>query len=500
MKKYISIIAVILTVGISSCKKDFLSLEVNPNNPSVTTPQLTLAGTLTQIPNIQINDYNIYQVWAGYLSWNGGIVPPSQLFEYTFQPGDYSPAIWNDWYVNASNLNTLIKTSSADASLAKFVAIAMIMKAYDFEQLVDNFNDVPYSQAFQPSTILFPKYDKAADIYADLGKQLDAAVALIGTSGGATSPGASDVVFGGDMAKWAQFANTLHLRLAIRESNLQTGTPALATGLPAPGSGYLTADALLNPGYQAKVAGKQNPLYTFGGFDENGNPTGTYYRANAFAIKFLQTNDTLRLHQIFATALPGPPSTSTTPIYHGNTYGDFAGILGTKFTSGDGPGLIVSATQSSLLMQAAESYFLQAEAVERGYITGASAATLYGQGITASYEYLGVPDADDQAKIYIAANPLPGDETGAIKAIIQQKWIALCDGYDSFEQFNEYRRTGYPALPSSVDNAALSTHLPTRLFYPQSELDANPDAYKAAGGLTLNPFTSKIFWDTRTIN
>jgi hypothetical protein len=373
----------------------------------------------------------------------------------------------------------------------------MIMKAYDFQQLVDNFNDVPYSQAFQPSTILFPKYDKGADIYTDLGKQLDAAVALIGTSGSATDPGSSDVIFGGDMAKWAQFANTLHLRLAIRESNLQSGTPALATGLPSSSDSYLTADALLNPGYQAKVLGKQNPLYTFGGADENGNPTGTYYRANNFAITFLKANDTLRLHQIFATALPGPPSTSTTPIYYGNVYGQIVGILGTKNVSGDGPGLIISATQDALLMQAAESYFLQAEAVERGYITGgSSAATLYGKAITASYEYLGVPDADDQAATYITKNPLPSDKTGAIKAIIQQKWIALCDGYDSFEQFNEYRRTGYPALPSSVDNAALSTHLPTRLFYPQSELDANPDAYKAAGGLTLDPFTSTIFWDT----
>ena len=82
----------------------------------------------------------------------------------------------------------------------------------------------------------------------------------------------------------------------------------------------------------------------------------------------------------------------------------------------------------------------------------------------------------------------------AIKAIITQKWIALANGYDSFEQFNEYRRTGYPNLPSSVDPGALSTHLPTRLYYPSTELDANPDQYKAAGGLTISPFTSKIFW------
>ena len=46
MKKYISIIAVLFTIGISGCKKDYLSLEANPNSPSTTTPGLTLAAAL----------------------------------------------------------------------------------------------------------------------------------------------------------------------------------------------------------------------------------------------------------------------------------------------------------------------------------------------------------------------------------------------------------------------------------------------------------------------
>ena len=46
MKKYISIIAVLFTIGISGCKKDYLSLEANPNSPSVTTPEFTLTAAL----------------------------------------------------------------------------------------------------------------------------------------------------------------------------------------------------------------------------------------------------------------------------------------------------------------------------------------------------------------------------------------------------------------------------------------------------------------------
>ncbi len=152
MKKYISIIAaVVLTVSVTSCKKDFLSLEANPNLPSATTPQLILAGALTTVPNITENNYIIYDVWSAYWSWNAGVVPPASIFQYQFTNTDFSPNIWNNLYANATNFNTLITTSAADPSLSNFQAIGMIMKVWDFENLVDNFGDVPYSQAFNHS-------------------------------------------------------------------------------------------------------------------------------------------------------------------------------------------------------------------------------------------------------------------------------------------------------------------------------------------------------------
>jgi len=495
MKKYILIIAVILAAGVTGCKKDFLSLETNPNFPSVTTPQLTLAGALTTAPTIKVGDYIIYDIWSAYWSWNGGVVPPAQVFQYQFGNTDFSPAIWTDLFSNATNFNNLINASAKDPSLAHFQAIGMIMKAWDFENLVDNFNDVPYSDAFKPSTVLFPKYDKGADIYADLAKQLDAAIALAGKDG--TNPGTSDTMYGGDMTKWIQFANTLKLRLAIRESNLSGST--LKAGLPASGSAYITADALVNPGY-ANTAGQQNPYYGNFVLDANGNPGGNsnIFRANAFSIEYLRsTDDTLRLARMFSKVLPAGSSSTVPSIYHGNVFGDAVNILGTKNTSGAGPAYSKGANQSSIMMLAAESYFLQAEAVARGYITG-DAADLYSKGVTADFEYLGLTDV--QATTYLASHAYPasGSLDARVKAIITQKWIAFLNGYDGFEAFNEYRRTGYPVLPSSVDPAALSTHLPSRIFYPLSEVSSNPDQYKAAGGASINQFTSQIFWDTRT--
>ena len=499
MKKYISIIAaVILAAGISGCKKDFLSLEANPNNPSQTTPQLILAGAIVTVPNITIGYVNPYDVWSGYLSWNGGVVPPATLFQYTFTNATYG-GFWTSLFSNATNFNNLITLSAKDGSLSHFQAIGMIMKAWDFENLVDNYGDVPYSQAFQPSTILFPKYDKAADIYVDLYKQLDAAIAIAGKDG--ISPGASDPMFGGDMTKWVQTANTLKLRLALREATLTGGAkPAFATTLPAAGNAYLTDDTLINPGY-ANTAGQQNPFY--GNFvkDANGNAAGNsnVYRANQFSVKYLQnTNDTLRLSRIFSLAIPvDSPGTAKPTVYYGNPYGDAVGIKGTANVSGAGPGLAVSPTQSAIFITLSESYLTQAEAAARGWITG-DAGNLYVSGIEADFVYLGL--STDQADTYAAANPIGSSVDAQVKNIILQEWVTFLNGYDSFEAFNNYRRTlaqygtGVPNLPSSIDPAAISNHLPTRLYYPSSELSANPDNYKAAGGLTIDPFTTKIFW------
>lgn len=485
MKKYISIItAIILAAGISGCKKDFLSLEANPNQPSQTTPQLILAGAIVTVPNITVGYVNPYDVWSGYLSWNGGVVPPASLFQYTFTNATYG-GFWTELYANATNFNNLITLASKDASLSHFQAIAMIMKAWDFQNLVDNYGDVPYSQAFQPSTILFPKYDKAADIYADIYKQLDAAIAVAGKDG--ISPGTSDPMFGGDMAKWVQTANTLKLRIALRESNLG-GKPAFATTLPAAGDAYLTTNALINPGY-ANTAGQQNPFYGNFVLDATGNPAvnANIYRANQFSVKYLQnTNDTLRLSRIFSLAIPvDSPGTAKPSVYYGNPYGDAVGIKGTANVSGAGPGLAVSPTQSSIFILASESYLQQAEAVQRTWITG-DASALYVQGIEADFAYLGL--SKDDADTYAAANPITKNGN-AIQNIILQEWVTFLNGYDSFEAFNNYRRTGYPNLPSSIDPAAISDHLPTRLYYPSSEQTANPDNY-----VNVDPFTTKIFW------
>jgi hypothetical protein len=526
MKKYILITAAFLAAGITGCKKDYLSLEVNPNSPSVTTPSLTLAAALNNAANIVTTSYNEYGVWAGYWTTSGNYVPNSGINQYQFTNQSFDTQTGGPWiglYSNLTNFNTLQKLSTGVAANANFQAIAMIMKAYDFEQLVDSYNDVPYSQAFQPSTILFPQYDKASDIYHDLGKQLDAAIALIKANGSATSPGTSDIVFGGDMSGWIKFANSLKLRLAIHVSSKTPGDPLVTALAATQADGYLdgTIDAEANPGYAnglaSSGASQQNPFWATYGLDVNGNPpfNAVYWRANDFSVKLLKNTNDPRVSQLYAP-VTGTPNT---PTIHGNVFGDTGpNNLPNPGNSGIGPGLLKSPTQNAILFSGAESLFLQAEAALKGYITG-NPQTLYQAGITASFVALNAggtytpttgtatpqtpgfvytPGSDATAATLAATyygqainNVGYAASTNKQQAIVTQKWIAL-NGYFNLEGYNEYRRTGFPVLPSSIDPAAISTTLPTRILYPISELTSNATSLGKEG--TISPFTSKIFW------
>ena len=498
MKKYILIIAALFSIGISGCKKDYLSQEVNPNNPSVSPPGITLAAALNVAATTINTSYSQYGVWLQYWSRSGSYVPAPTLDQFQITNTTYT-GVWTTLYQNLTNFNNLQTAAAADPSLANYQAIAMIMKVYDFQQLVDQFGDVPYSQAFNPGKYLFPAYDKQTDIYHDMGKQLDAAIALITKSGSASSPGTSDIIFGGNMTNWQKFANTLKLKLAIRVYKKLTKTDPLVTALASTASiGYLdgTTEALANPGYANTLSGtssQESPFYSTYGFDVNGNQSGNnaYYRANTFSINFLTKANDPRLAMFYG------PNPNGGPI-DGNPFGLATNAKSNANTSPIGPGLLKSPTMSAVVFSGAESLFLQAEALQNGIALGstvpASAQLAYQAGITSSFVDLGLTEAQAQTYYKQSIVDVGWSSSNPNEAIIYQKWISL-NGYNNLEAYLEYQRTGYPILPNPVsqDPSAISTTLPIRQLYPQSEISSNGAEVGKEG--TIDIFKTKIFWE-----
>lgn len=495
MKKLSIILAILLIVG-TSCE-DFLSVnEKNPNSASAVPANLILPAALNATVDIYCNPFNFFFVyaWHGAFAVAGNYVANTTLTQYNLLNSSYQ-GNWANIYINLQNYDYLEKIST-DPKDSYFAAIAKIMKAYQFQTLVDIYGNVPYSEALKTDEgILKPAYDDQKTIYEDLVKQLDAAMKLIDDAPlDANEAGEYDIMFGGDMDLWWKFANTLKLRILINQSGMSGRdsyiTTALATTPHTPAD-YLGAgeSATVNPGF-VKSEGKMSPFWeTFYKQDDTRQADGlNYFCANQDAVDFLENNFDPRAERYFA------------PIPSGGLRGTYYGeLIIPSVVSELGPGLVRSYDQDAPVMMDFESLFLQAEAAQRGYITG-NAKALYESAVTQSILYMGGPSGNTAAAAaYLADDTKPlVNYTAApnkLKTILTQKWLAMI-GISPMTLWTDYRRSGYPDfIHWSQEPQKKNPTPPVRLLYPQTEINVNNANVLAVG--TINAFTSKIFWQNR---
>ncbi|HTH58023.1 MAG TPA: SusD/RagB family nutrient-binding outer membrane lipoprotein [Cyclobacteriaceae bacterium] len=503
MKRKIIYTLMAFTLMIFSACKSYLDINTNPNQLTVTNPDFVLSGALVTTVQNTVNYVNPFaSQWGGYLAASGGYSPSGDYVRYYNNPASYGNNVFNTAYSNMANYNYVEKNSTNQ----NYAAVCEIMKAYVFAQMVDIFGDVPYSQALTGFTYLYPLYDNQQTIYKKLANKLDSAVLLIQNT---TSPAVSstaDVMFKGDMTKWAKLANTLHLRLLIRQSEVADAAyiSSEISKITSNGMGFLAAgqDAMVQPGYQV-ANGLQNPNWNAYGASITGIDND-YFRISAFGVQMLQSLSDPRIDYICLKVggdnFGKPGVVAVGGPYAGVDFGSPASTLtNSNNTSSIGPGINASGTQAQMFLSASQSLFLQAEAMLRGWISGDPAAT-YNTAISESFRVLGVP-ASKPASAYfngVAAWP-NSDLQSNLNSLIKQKWIA---NYvvDCLEAWSDFRRTGYPAVPKSKDpSITASTPYPVRLLYPQSEYNNNPNSVAKAmdnnGGAFTSVFGPRIFWD-----
>lgn len=501
MKNKIFALLISLALLGSSCS-EFLSVnEVNPNSASKVPAKLLLPAALNNTAQMMNNprNFEFVYLWHGLWCISSGYSQPSNLVQYRLLNSSYQNPFQLS-YTIGQNL-TEIEKSSTDPKDAGYKAIAMIMKAYIMGNLVDLWGNVPYSEAFKTEEgILKPKYDDQKAIYEDLIVKLDAAIKLIqGLPADATEiPASADIIYHGDMTKWAKFANTVKLRLLVHQSGMSGRDAYIKSAIATTASvGYLGAgeSALSNPGY-SNSAGKMNPFYeTFYKADGSTQSDGvTYYNAGKDAVKFYNDNADPRLAKFFN------PYSGTS--FAGNTLGitDPAPLTAANtsklgYSSGSKGHMIGTYDKSAPILTDFESLFIQAEAAERGYITG-SGKTLYNAAITQSFVYMGLTAAQATTFLATEKNQVNYDlAPNKINLVLLQKWASL-NGIAPVEIWTDFRRSGIPStLTFSQDPNKANATPPVRLLYPQREISVNNDNVVAVG--TINAFTSKIFWQNR---
>lgn len=498
----------VVLLGAIGCKKNTFNInDNNPNNPTpaAVSPNLLLAGAIKKTADIvrggqtinstTFGDPDYIQLYMGYWSVSGDYIPVTTTLTYQTTT-DYGADNWNSGYLAIENLRQLEALAAQDPNGGYYVAMGKIMEAFNWERLVDQYNDVPYSQALQGGTVDFPKYDKAAAVYDSCLALLNSGISLISNdtaNASVENPGSYDILFGGNIDEWIQFANTLKLRLALNESQYSGGSAFITSALQGTSTyGFLSAgeDAAVQPGYTNSSEAQQSPFYYDMGLSTAGAPqqNQSYYRACSYIVNFMAANSDPRITQTFALNVNG--------VVLGRPFGsNVSEGQDNEHISGMGPGLLQTAGSSAVIFPACESFFLQSEAVIDGYLSG-NAGALYQNGMEESFRLLQVSSPYSAADGYIAgqgSNPNVSFTAGTpLTVLITQAWVAYT-GFDPLEAWNNWRKLGIPAsLPVSQFDGSVATHIPYRLLYPTSEYSYNTANVTAEG--TINNMTSTIFW------
>ena len=274
--KYKKIVFGLLLVAASftACTKQLDSLLENPNYPSMSTADVDL-----YLNSIQIS-FNSFQNQA---SSNGAGMSRLSYWGGPKYNNGTTPAgfdgIWTTAYTSIfANVDAMIPLAITQKKYAHS-GIARILKAYTLGTLVDQFGDVPYSQAVKGSGNETPAVDKGAAVYAAVISLLDSAIADLKNPASAAAPKV-DLYYGGSKAKWITFANTLKLKFYMQER--------LVVSVKDKVQALITENDLINTDAQSFVfkyskilqPDSRHPWY--GGYNDNG---GGGYLSNYFIWK-----------------------------------------------------------------------------------------------------------------------------------------------------------------------------------------------------------------------
>ncbi len=531
-KKFLFVIG--LGLILASCTKSYLDINSNPNQPTDENilPELIFPQAAEAAGAIQgVGPWGFLDGWIGYFASNGDFARDQQTTSYNID-FSFSNGVWSTYYNPLFDLYQT-KTKAIAKGDTVLAGAAMILSVKLWQELVDAFGNIPYSQAFQVQGNPRPAYDDAQAIYNDLQLVLDTAIDYMRlTPAPSFNFPTADIVNHGDQAKWMKFANILKLRLLLRQSEISGFNPSAELskikdpnngGLPGVGESFSE-----NPGYLNDV-NKQNPTFATIGYTSASSPAkqNTSTGANNYVLSVLFSGGSAVSSPDFIDPRTYRFWQVVSGFFYGNYYGDDAGnSYSGGSTSYFGPGLIgdpssgiytAGAKQDQWILPDYESLFMEAEAAERGWIDG-DAKSLFESAITQSFVFLKVEDASNAALSYMENTPFANwDQWQAdygtsvddmVQLIAIQKYIANC-GIDPFESWCDERRLhmletmaetnptlGFPIDQGtpyiSLNPSKISNTIPIRLLYPQTEYTTNNENVSAQGN--IDQFSSKIFW------
>lgn len=508
-------------VAVSACDEGFNETNTNKTAAQAVNPVFQLNNAVVSINgggfaggSPLIYDMGIVQQ---IISPNSGVLAGANFNQ---DNRSATQTLWQGFYRNVikNTVDVLEQTRDlpAESERTNLYNMARIIQAYAFMVVTDEYGDVPYAEAGRGylDQNFFPVYDSQEDIYADIITELQEASAALDP---AKRTEASDVLYGGNIAQWKKFANSLLLRAGMRLSKVDPGKAEDVV------SGISLADLILTNADNAFIrhdANYQNSM----GTTLNGTEAANFYLAEPFLNQLKNTDDP-RLVSISvrykgaksgadqANTINGAPPAGVSltyaaddqigmPMGHDNatipavatglglaSFYDFSQVDRKRLMKINAPYYIVTAAQTNLLL---------AEARHRGWINSGTAAEYYAAGVRAHMVQMGLYDAAsaialDAIETWITNNPYDDVNEDPFEQINVQYWIAsFMNGPEAFANF---RRSGFPDLDANP-YPGREVEFIYRLTYPTSEISVNETNLQAAiARMGPDELDTRVWWD-----
>lgn len=465
----------------------------------------------------EVNQYQLAEnlqgdIWSGYMGVTNSFGGPNNS-QYSFR--NWINEAFNRTFTGVMPAWKSIKEATEkdpnNESFKAAFAMAQIIKVFAVSRTTDMYGPLPYFDFGGGGT--FTPYDSQKDIYESFFIDLDNAMLdlknfLTQTEGGYTANN-FDLIYGGNYNLWIKFANTLKLRLAMRMSYVEPAkAQQLAEDAITSGYGFIEANA-----DNAEIKG--NTIFIVN------NP-----------IKWIQDDyEDIRMGASIESILKGYNDPRLTTLFvPSKRDGVYRGIR-TGINIGSSRDAYIAASSKMNLelssplpwIRAAETQFLKAEGVLRGWnMGGGTAQEFYENGVALAFEQAkasGVESylqdetskAANHTDVVNGSNSSPAvstitikwDEAGnfenKLERIITQKWLGLFP--DGQEAWTEFRRTNYPRIfvvASNQSNGTINTNIQIRrIRFPDGEVQNNAQGVAQGIQLLDGPDNggTQLWWD-----
>ena len=565
MKHSILYISLLLITGFTSCKKDLEDRFYNPDQLSEGVTDI-VPGLFTKTISdnkIFVQDYGEWyylladgtsitgyeQIAQRYVSYRydwfstyndltGNGFEDFPITSQGYFEGGYTRL--KTWETLRNEVNKRSGQEKLDADM--YFKLVTLVKDYQSAKMVDLFNSIPYFDAFQGSNgkneNWYPAYDDPKEIYkaviADLGNLTDSLAISYGLMSSIAKQilNRQDIVFKGDMDKWAKFANATRLKLLVRIAGVDEAyaKPLIQEALSKPlpeadlsfsmwydtdqknGGGmwmrglYENSYASFIPNIIMKRLNYGTPAYEQGIDDPRlpvlalqtkyGDYRGVSYDIDAQTLIYSSGD----VYYPFADNLPSSLSTNSKSMYNFATF----------TRNGKMPVYMFSLAEKDLLLAEIELKGLAStgEAAEEHIKDAVIHSVNYWYAINANSDFKDDPDAQGAAAPLYPAKPgdnviagwgdiikakfmTAGSVEDKMEILMQQKFIHL-NLMQPYELWSELRRTGHPKLEPFTWHGTVMKPFPERVRYPSEEQRNNPT--NIAKVSDENNLTSKIFW------